>query len=93
MDTVVVYGAVGGFMVIVLNLLEVASIPKLERPDFKDWLYWLPYLFWPLTGGFLVHLYVESKMTVMPLVAFNLGLSAPLTLKAMAQAFPTSPER
>lgn len=92
MDTVVLYGAVGGLMVNVLNLLEVARLGKLERPDFKDWLYWLPYFVWPCAGGFLVHMYIESKMTVMPLIAFNLGLSAPLTLKAMAQAFTPQPE-
>lgn len=93
MESIVYYGAVGGLMVNVFNLLEISHLPKLERPDFKDWLYWLPYLVWPLAGGFLVHLYIESKMTIMPLIAFNLGLSAPLTIKAMTQAFSGSQDR
>ena len=88
MDKLIIYGAIGGFLINILNLLELRFVPKEERPDFKDILYWLPFIVWPLTGGFLVHIYQATNFTLQPLLAFNVGLSAPLTIRAMAEANP-----
>lgn len=78
----------GAFAVKLLELAELHKVPKLERPDLKDWLYWVPFLVMPVLGGWLAYAYVSSNMVLSPILAINVGVSAPLVLRAMAQINP-----
>lgn len=88
MDNTVIFAALGGFVVNLLNLLEVRNVPKKQRPDFKDVFYWIPYLVHPLLGAVLAYAYVKSGMSLKPLLAMNVGISAPLVFRSMAEASP-----
>jgi len=88
MNTPIVLACVGGFSVNILQLMEYSKLPKPDRPDFKDLLFWLPYLVWPILGGVLAFAYIESGINLSPLLALNVGLSAPLIFRAMLEANP-----
>lgn len=71
-----------------LELAELRNIPKVQRPDLKDWVYWVPFLILPLIGGGLAYAYVMSNVALQPILAVNVGVSAPLILRAMAESNP-----
>lgn len=84
-----VWFAMGGaFAIKLLELTELYKIPPVERPDLKDFLYWLPFLILPCMGGGLAYAYVSSESVLSPLLSINVGVSAPLILRAMVQANP-----
>ena len=84
----ILYGCFGGLTVNILSLMELGNIPIENKPDFRSCFYWFTFIVWPIMGGFLVHLYLASGCTLSCILAFHIGLSAPLTLKAMASANP-----
>jgi len=89
----VVLAGIGGFVVNVLGLLELRHVPKEQRPDFRDVLYWLPFFAWPLLGGLVGYLYNDSAMPLGKLVSFHIGISSPLILKTMAEVIPPQARR
>jgi len=90
MLTTIICAAFGGLIINVLNLLEIGKIPKDRRPDFKDFFYWLPYLLWPLLGAGLAAIYIKSGVELKPILAMNVGISAPLIIRSMATINPFS---
>lgn len=82
------FAIAGAFCVKLLELAELHKLAKLERPDIKDWLYWVPFIIMPLLGGGLAYAYVASNTVLTPLLSINIGVSAPLVLRAMAQINP-----
>ncbi|MGK0271418.1 MAG: hypothetical protein ACI88H_002077 [Cocleimonas sp.] len=82
------YAIFGAFAIKLLELAELHKLSKVERPDLKDWLYWLPFIIMPIIGGGLAHLHVSSSSILTPLLAMNIGISAPLILRTMAQINP-----
>lgn len=81
----------GAFAIKLLELAELHKLPAVERPDLRDWVYWLPFLILPLLGGGLAFAYVSSNTSLSPILALNVGVSAPLLFRAMAQAAPIVP--
>lgn len=81
----------GAFAIKLLELAELHRIPAVERPDLKDWVYWLPFLILPILGGGLAYAYISSNTSLSPILAVNVGISTPLMLRAMAQASPLEP--
>ena len=82
------FSVAGAFGIKLLELAELHKIPKVDRPDLYDWLYWVPFVIMPLLGGGLAHAYVSSSALLSPILALNVGVSAPLILRAMAQVNP-----
>jgi len=78
----------GGVTLDLLNLAELQHVPKERRPNFKDVFYWLPYVIWPFLGAFLGYFYDDASAPLGKIVAFQIGLSAPLILRALASAVP-----
>jgi hypothetical protein len=39
---------IAGLVAQLLNLLEVTKLEPARRPNFKDWVYWLPYIIGPI---------------------------------------------
>ncbi len=85
----VILAFLGGIALDALNICELQNVPKERRPNFKDVLYWLPYIFWPILGGFLGYLFDDDRAPLSKIVAFQIGLSAPLILRALANAVPS----
>ena len=92
MSEYIVISAIGGFTYNIVPLLELWKSPKQSRPDFKDFFYWLPYFVWPLLAGFLIYLYEIPDMKVTKLLAFHIGISAPLIIRKMIEVLPVAPE-
>jgi hypothetical protein len=87
--TAPVYFAIfGAFAIKLLELAELHKLPKSQRPDLHDWLYWLPFFVMPILGGGLALMYTSSDILLKPVLAVNIGVSAPLILRAMAQINP-----
>ena len=80
--------ALGGLTASFMNLLEIGKLPKDRRPDLKDWLYWLNFVGGPLLGLLVGFLYSEGPTPLGRLVAFQLGLSAPLIVRSAANVIP-----
>ena len=80
--------AVGGLAVHLFNLVELQNVPKDRRPDFRDWLYWLPFAVMPFLAAVVAFAYEQSGTTLSPILAINVGASAPLLLKSFASASP-----
>lgn len=87
-ESAVLFAASGALGLKLLELAELRNIPKIQRPDLTDWIYWLPFLVMPLVGGGLALVYIMSDIILKPILAVNIGISAPLILRAMAEANP-----
>jgi hypothetical protein len=84
------YAVFGGFAVNFLRLVELSQTPRAERPEtFSDFLYVLQFLGMPFIGGVLAHAYQDSGAILNPILAINIGASAPLILKTLASAVPS----
>ena len=84
----VLFAAFGGLAFKLLELAELRNVPKSQRPDLKDPIYWLPFLIGPIVGGALAVAYGYPDDPLKPLVAVNVGVSAPLILRSMAAINP-----
>jgi len=81
----------GGFAINLVSIVELQNVPKERWPNFKNALYLLPFIIWPILGVGLVYVYASAPhIKLDPILAFNVGISAPLIIKSMAQAIPTS---
>lgn len=84
------FAVFGGFAINVLRLVELAQTPQSERPrTFSDWLYCFQFIALPFLGGGLAYTYQASGTVLSPILAFNIGASAPLILKNLASAIPS----
>jgi hypothetical protein len=84
----VLLAGMGGFVGHFINLLELRHVPKEQRPDFRDPLYWLWFTSGPLLGGLVGYLYEDQAMPLGKMAAFHLGVSSPLILKTMSNMAP-----
>jgi hypothetical protein len=78
----------GALALKLLEFTELAKIPTANRPNLNDIVYWVPYFIMPVLGGGLAYAYVASSVEMKPMLAINVGVSAPLILRAMAQLNP-----
>jgi len=84
----VLFAVCGALSIKLLEIAELAKVPKALHPDFHSIIYWLPYAIMPLLGGGLAYMYVMSGVDLKPILAVNVGISAPLILRSMAEANP-----
>jgi hypothetical protein len=78
----------GALAVKLIEFTELSKLPKAKRPDITDLVYWLPFIILPLIGGGLAFIYIISGQTLSPILALNVGISAPLTIRTVAQVLP-----
>ncbi|MDY0282704.1 MAG: hypothetical protein RBR35_19385 [Salinivirgaceae bacterium] len=88
-----IIAAIGGFTYNVVPLLELWKTPKQSRPNLGEWLYWLPYFIWPLLAAFLLYLYEEKDFTPSKLIAFHIGITAPLAIRKFMEVLPIIPSQ
>ncbi len=84
----VLFAVFGAVATQLLGLMERKNIPKPERPDLKDFFYWLPFIISPLIAAGLTTAYIYPTDSLEPFVALNVGVSAPLILRAMGSINP-----
>jgi hypothetical protein len=79
----------GGFAINFLRLFDLLSLPRSQRPEtYRDWLYVLQFLVLPILGGGLAYAYEASGTGLSPILAVNIGASAPAILKSFASVAP-----
>ena len=78
-------GALAGQL---LGLLELKNTAPAQRPNLKDFWYWFPFVVSPLLGAGLAFAYVRSGVDLKPMLALNIGISAPLVLRSMSEVAP-----
>src|SRR5579863_2710604 len=84
----VVLAFCGGIALDFLYILEIPNIPPDRRPNLRSPIYWLQYIFWPILGGFLGFIYDENAQ-LSRVVAFQIGLSAPLIIRSLTNVIPS----
>ena len=86
---ILLFALAGGLAVSFLRLAELANIPKVDRPEtFTNPYYVIQFFFFPLLGAGLAYTYQESGAILTPIIAVNVGASAPAILKSLASAVP-----
>lgn len=88
LQSAVYFATFGALAIKLLELAELPKVPASQRPDFKDIIYWVPFVVMPILGGGLAYMYVMSGIVLKPILAVNVGVSAPLILRAMAEVNP-----
>ena len=83
------FAAFGALAINLLRLAELAQTPRTERPQtFSDPYYVLQFVVLPFVGGGLAYTYQVSGTILSPILALNIGVSAPLIFKSLASAIP-----
>ncbi len=87
------FGVLGGLLAELVGLFELRRQSPDDLPDwFKSWFYWFLTILMICAGGVLVIVYLESDIPLKPILAVNVGASAPLLIRAfISQASPTNP--
>lgn len=88
-------GVLGGLFAEIFSLSKLRYLPLDARPLWvRSVWYWAITLAMILSGGALVGIYLGSGVTMTPLLAVNIGASAPLILQSLvSQAPPIDPGR
>lgn len=83
------FGVVGGVFAVSLNLWKWREAAPNEFPEyFSRPFYWVVSLLMIMSGGMLALIYAKSGITLSPLLAVNVGASAPLILGSMTASAP-----
>jgi hypothetical protein len=86
--TVFLLGIIGGLLAEVLKWYQLRESPT--PPTYlKSVMYWIITLVMALVGGLLA--VIQNVPDAQPILALNIGISAPLILKGLAAAVPIKP--
>ena len=85
----VLLGLAGGAAAEILQWFRLRKELHRGVPDWaRHWLYWLITLVMVGFGGLLVFIYQASNVEISPIIAFNIGASAPLILETLIGQAP-----
>lgn len=86
------YGCSGGALAEVMRLFSLRHLAPGALPRWlRSWFYWLVTGLMTLAGGLLVVAYLKSGIQINPILAINVGASAPLIIGSFARQAPGSP--
>jgi hypothetical protein len=84
-----IYGIFGGLLAELLGLYKLRTQAPAAFPSYlRSKFYWLVTIAMILAGGGLVLIYNKSGLDLKPIIAVNIGASAPLILGALVQTTP-----
>jgi hypothetical protein len=81
------YGLGGGLVPELVALYKMRQQPQLPQ-WIRSWIYWLPTVAMIAAGGGLAAAYASSGSQIGPILALNIGASAPLILGSLSSAAP-----
>ena len=85
----VILGLAGGVAAEMLQWFKVRKELHRGIPDWaRHWPYWVITVAMVGFGGLLVFIYQASKVEISPIIAFNIGASAPLILETLIGQVP-----
>ncbi len=83
------FGAVGGALGELLGLFRLRHQVGQALPAYlTSWFYWIVTITMIAAGGVLVVIYIRSGITLQPIIAVNVGASAPLIIAALVAQTP-----
>lgn len=83
------YGVVGGFLAELFALWKLRHQLKGDLPPYlRSFFYWLMTVLMITSGGIVTIVYCKSGVTLSPLVAVNVGASAPLIIGSLTASPP-----
>jgi hypothetical protein len=86
------YGLLGGLLSEVLGLFRLRQqAPETLPVWLKSWFYWATTLLMMAAGGGLVDIYLRSGIAIQPILAVNVGASAPLLIGSVLGQAPSIP--
>lgn len=89
MNEFFIYGILGGLLAELLGLYKLRTQAPSAFPSYlRSAFYWAVTVAMILAGGGLVWIYNQSGLDMKPIVAVNIGASAPLILGTLGQAKP-----
>ena len=90
----VLLGLAGGAAAEILQWFRLRKELHRGVPDWaRHWLYWIITFVMVGFGGLLVFIYQASNVEISPIIAFNIGASAPLILETLIGQVPqTEPD-
>jgi len=88
----VIIGFAGGLVAEAVGIFDLRHTAPNELPQhLKSWFYWLCVIGMSCLGSGLVYIYADSGVHIVPLLALNIGASAPLILRQLTRATPNLP--
>lgn len=89
MNDFFIYGMIGGMLAELLGLYKLRTqAPNALPAYFRSILYWATTFGMILAGGVVVWVYTKSGLDLKPIIAVNIGASAPLILGSFIQTAP-----
>jgi len=83
------WGVTGGFLAELCGLWKLRhELGEKLPPYLRSWFYWVMTLFMILSGGIMALIYVSSGVKLSPIVAVNIGASAPLLIGSLTASPP-----
>ena len=84
-----IWGFVGGLLGQLLKLIRHANLPKEDRPALvSDPMFWFAGFLLGLLGAIVTAAYERSGVKLPPIVAINVGASAPLIAEKLLSSVP-----
>lgn len=84
-----VFGMIGGLLAELLGLFKLRQQAPTDLPSWiRSPFYWIVTVLMVLAGGVLVVIYRKSNIDLQPIVAVNLGASAPLIIGSLVAQTP-----
>jgi hypothetical protein len=89
MNEYFLYGIFGGLLAELLGLYKLRTQAPAAFPSYlRSAFYWVVTIGMILAGGVLVWIYNKSGLDLKPIIAVNIGASAPLILGSLVQTKP-----
>jgi hypothetical protein len=83
------FGVLGGVLGELFNLFKLRQQPTNLLPAWvKSLWYWILTVLMIISGGVLVLIYLKSNIPVVPILAVNIGASAPLIVGTLVAQVP-----
>lgn len=83
------FGIIGGFFAEIFGLFNLRRSSPNKFPTWiKYWHYWVITLLMIASGGLLVIVYIKSGIDIKPIIAVNIGSSAPLIIQTLTAQAP-----
>jgi len=83
------YGVLGGFLAELFGIWKLRHELREKLPPYlRSWFYWLMTLLMIASGGCVALVYVKSGVSLSPILAVNVGASAPLIIGSLTAAPP-----
>jgi hypothetical protein len=85
----VIWGFVGGLLGHSLRLIRHSEVPRELRPELAgDPMFWCSWFVLGAIGGVFALAYTRSGMKLPPILAINIGASAPLLAEKLISTLP-----